>query len=135
MKHNEQNDWRNFLDDTTMEGTYIDQFKQDRGLVVKKKEYKLYSQHWHSYNEAQTREKLLFLDILGELCSFIPPEKQTMGRPRIPLSEMVYSCVLKVYEQLSSRRVSSDLEIAGKMGYLERTPPQKVREIVFTAFS
>jgi transposase len=83
-----------------------------------------YPQDWPAYNEAQMREKLMFLDILGELCSYIPAEDKVRGagRPRAPLSEMVFSCVQKVYEQLSSRRVNSDLEIARKMGYLEHTP-------------
>jgi len=81
-----------------------------------------YAQDWPAYNEAQTQEKLMFLDILGELCSYVPFEKQTMGRPKVPLSEMVFSCVSKVYEQLSSRRVNSDLEIAKKMGYLDHSP-------------
>jgi len=118
-----QNDWRNFLNDPQMEGIYIDQFLRNRGYKEEeRKERRTYAQNWPAYNEAQKREKLLFLDILGELCSFVPVEKQIMGRPRAPLSGMVYSCVLKVYEQLSSRRVNSDLEIARKMGYLERTP-------------
>jgi len=125
-----------FLDDPQMGGIYIDQFLRDRGYKEEeRKERRTYTQNWPAYNEAHKREKLLFLDILGELCSFVPVEKQIMGRPRASLPEMVFSCVLKVYEQLSSRRVSSNLEIARKMGYLERTPPQKVREVVFTAFS
>jgi transposase len=81
-----------------------------------------YAQDWPAYNEAQTQEKLMFLDILGELCSYVLSEKQTMGRPKVPLPEMVFSCVSKVYEQLSSRRANSDLEIAKKMGYLQNTP-------------
>lgn len=83
-----------------------------------------YGQDWPAYNEAQMREKLMFLDILGELCSYIPAENgvRSAGRPRAPLSEMVFSCVQKVYEQLSSRRVNSDLEIARKMGYLDHVP-------------
>ena len=83
-----------------------------------------YSQNWPAYNEAQTREKLLFMDILGELCSYISTEERprSAGRPKAPLSEMVFSCVTKVYEQLSSRRANSDLEIARKMGYLDHVP-------------
>lgn len=123
MKKNEQSDWRNFLNDPQMEGIYIDQFLQDRGYKEEeRKERRTYAQNWPAYNEAQKREKLLFLDILGELCSFVPVEKQIMGRPRAPLPEMVFSCVLKVYELLSSRRVNSDLDIARRMGYLSWTP-------------
>jgi len=83
-----------------------------------------YAQDWPAYNGAQTREKLLFMDMLGELCSHIPTEDGTRsaGRPKAHLSEMVFSCVLKVYEKLSSRRTNSDLEIARKMGYLDHVP-------------
>lgn len=116
------NDWRKFLDDPQMEGTYIDQFLYDHGYREKRAERQTYAQNWPAYNEAQMREKLLFLDILGELCSFVPTEKRTVGHPRIPLQEMIFSCVLKVYEQLSSRRVNSDLEIARKMGHLNHAP-------------
>jgi transposase len=117
MKTDKQNDWRSFLDDS-----YMDLFIPDQEVKRKIEERQTYSQSWSAYNEAQMHEKLLFLDILAELCSFVPIEKQNMGRPRAPLSEMVFSCVQKVYEQLSSRRVNSDLEIARKMGYIERTP-------------
>jgi len=83
-----------------------------------------YSQDWPAYNEAQMQEKLMFLDILGELCSYVPMEngKRGAGHPSGDLSGMVFSCVSKVYEQLSSRRVNSDLEIAKKMGYLDHVP-------------
>lgn len=122
IRMDEQNDWRSFLDDPQMEGTYIDQFLYDHGYREKRAERQTYPQNWPACNQAQKREKLLFLDILGELCSFVPEEKRKMGRPRAPLPEMVFSCVQKVYEQLSSRRVNSDLDIARRMGYLSRTP-------------
>lgn len=87
-------------------------------------QYKPTSQDWPAYNGAQMQEKLIFLDILKELCDFVPidDQKHSVGRPHARLSEMVFSCVLKVYEQLSSRRVNSDLEIARKMGYLNHAP-------------
>jgi len=78
--------------------------------------------NWNTYNEAQTTEKLIFLDILSELCSYVPDYPKQVGRPRAPLSQMVFSCVSKVYEQLSSRRTILDLEIARKKGYLDHTP-------------
>lgn len=118
----EQHDRRSFLDDPQMEGTCVNRWLQDHGYVERRKERQTYPQNWPAYNETQKREKLLFLDILDELCSLVPVEKQIMGRPRAPLPEMVFSCVLKVYELLSSRRVNSDLDIARRMGYLSRTP-------------
>ena len=82
-----------------------------------------YKQNWSAYNEAQTTEKQLFLGILSELCSYIPTQKeQRAGRPSTPLNEMVFSCVAKVYEKLSSRRNSSDLKFACDRGYISHSP-------------
>jgi transposase len=82
-----------------------------------------YKQNWPAYNEAQTTEKQLFLDILSELCSYIPmQEQQGAGRPSAPLDEMVFSCVAKVYEKLSSRRNSTDLKFACDKGYIGHNP-------------
>ncbi len=78
---------------------------------------------WENYNEAQTTEKLLFLDILQDLCQFIPEaERGVMGRPRVSEQEMLFCMVCKLYEDLSSRRVSSDLTIAAQRGYLDKVP-------------
>ncbi|MCX6775868.1 MAG: transposase [Candidatus Micrarchaeota archaeon] len=78
---------------------------------------------WPAYNEAQVAEKLRFLELLGDLCSFIPEEDVAhVGRPRASKREMVFCMVAKLYEVLSSRRVSSDLEIAKGKGYLNQVP-------------
>jgi transposase len=82
-----------------------------------------YNQNWPAYNEAQITEKQLFLDILSELCSYISTqEQQGAGRPSAPLDEMVFSCVAKVYEKLSSRRNSTDLKFACDKGYIGHNP-------------
>ncbi len=80
-------------------------------------------QNWPAYNEAQTQEKLMFLDLLSQLAELIPevPNKGA-GRPPMPLREMVFASVCKTYEMLSSRRLNSDLEIAKGRGYLSRVP-------------
>lgn len=80
-------------------------------------------QNWPAYNEAQTCEKLMFLDILGELCSFVPPASNGhVGRPKADIRDMVFSCVSKVYEGMSSRRVISDLELLKNKGCIGKTP-------------
>jgi hypothetical protein len=38
-----------------------------------------YPQDWPAYNSAQTQEKLMSLDILGELCSYVPIENGKRG--------------------------------------------------------
>jgi hypothetical protein len=38
-----------------------------------------YAPDWPAYNLAQMQEKLMFLDILGELCSYVPIENDKRG--------------------------------------------------------
>ncbi|MBI5224829.1 transposase [Candidatus Micrarchaeota archaeon] len=78
---------------------------------------------WGNYNNSQMQEKLMFLELLEDLTSLIPDErKRRAGRPTMPLPEMAFAIVAKVYECLSSRRSISDLEIAKRRGYLSKTP-------------
>jgi hypothetical protein len=80
-------------------------------------------QVWPAYNLAQTTEKSRFQELLYSLCHGIeePPAQKT-GRPRIPLSDMLFAIVLKVYCGFSSRRTTSDLMEAQRRGYLSRSP-------------
>lgn len=78
---------------------------------------------WAAYNEAQTREKLLFLDLLEDLCSRLPEEPGgKVGRPNASNKDMVFCMAAKLYEGLSSRRVSSDLNIALQRGHIGHVP-------------
>ena len=78
---------------------------------------------WQGYNDAQTSEKLLFLDILEDLCSEVQEVPQDgAGRPRSNRKEMAFCLVAKLYEGLSSRRVSSDLQIAMQRGHIAKVP-------------
>lgn len=84
---------------------------------------KTYPQAWSAYNQAQTNEKSRFLELLYELCSQIEdiPPAHT-GRIRIPLSDMVFSVVYKIYTGISGRRFISDLTEAHKKGYISKIP-------------
>ena len=78
---------------------------------------------WAAYNDAQMQEKLLFLDILQDLCSRLPErEIGNVGRPKASTREMAFCMVAKLYEGLSSRRVSSDLAIAMQRGHISKVP-------------
>jgi len=82
-----------------------------------------YSQDWPAYNEAQTNEKLLFLQLLGELTAQVPIQERTgAGRPRADLGEMIFACCVKIYLNFSSRRTESDLKMAEQLEYLGHTP-------------
>ncbi len=77
---------------------------------------------WPSYNAAQTGEKAKFVPLLSDLCRSVPEPAQTRGRPRLPLSDMVFATVLKVYVGFSSRRFTTDLKEAHARGLVKRIP-------------
>ena len=88
------------------------------------RERSTYPQDWKAYNAAQTQEKELFMKLLHELCLTLPeePETKAKGRPRLAVSDVVFSSALKVYSTFSLRRFMCDMRIARKMGYLKRLP-------------
>jgi transposase len=88
----------------------------------KPKPKRLRHTQWSEYNAAQTREKAHFLTLLYELCQTIEEPEQTMGRPRIPLRDIIFSAALKTYTGFSTRRLTSDLKEAQRNGYIEKAP-------------
>ena len=62
------------------------------------------------------------MELLADLCGSIPQPEQTNGRPRLPLSDMVFASVFKVYVGFSSRRFTTDLRDAHDAGYVSRAP-------------
>ena len=84
---------------------------------------KTYPQVWTAYNQAQTQEKILFLELLHEITSQIPQSKRNgAGRPKANLSDMVLSCCLKQYLDFSSRRSESDMQMVMQLGYINHAP-------------
>src|SRR5262249_50284407 len=78
--------------------------------------------NWTAYTKAQTEEKERFMELLNDLCITLPQPIQGRGRPRMPLSEMVFSSVFKVYTGFSARRNTTDLATAQERGYLTKVP-------------
>jgi len=84
---------------------------------------KVYAQDWEAYNQAQTQEKILFMQLLNELTSNIPPQKyKGNGRPPANIGEIIFSICLKTYLDFSSRRTESDIRMAQQLGYIEHVP-------------
>jgi hypothetical protein len=71
-----------------------------------------YKQNWPAYNAAQMEEKERFIVLLNALCQLVEQPAQANGRPRLPLADMIFACVYKVYCCFSSRRFMSDLREA-----------------------
>ena len=82
---------------------------------------KTYSQDWKNYNLAQQKEKELFMKLLADITNRIQQPAYTFGRPTIPLSDMAYNVVFKVYSTYSGRRFTSDMKITKEKSYIENT--------------
>ncbi|MGB6946167.1 MAG: transposase, partial [Bryobacteraceae bacterium] len=81
-----------------------------------------YTQDWPAYNAAQVHEKERVAELLFALCEGIVQPPQGRGRPRLPLSDMVFASVMKVYSTMSGRRASTDLRHFTSKGYLASAP-------------
>jgi transposase len=80
------------------------------------------SSTWTAYNAAQSEEKARFVALLADLCGHVSQPKQGMGRPRLPLSDMVFAAAYKVYVGFSARRFTCDLKDAHANGLIGNTP-------------
>ena len=80
------------------------------------------TQPWAAYNEAQIHEGELVAVLLRSLCDTVPQPPQTNGRPRLPLSDMLYGMGLKVYSTLSTRRAMSGIRDAVASGRMCKEP-------------
>lgn len=83
---------------------------------------RLWTQNWVAYDQAQTREKTLFMELLYDLCQEIEEPAQAMGRPRLLLSDMIFASALKVFSTFSLRRFISDMRIAKEKEYVIKVP-------------
>lgn len=82
-----------------------------------------YTQDWTSYNRAQTSEKIIFMEILSELCQYVDDEDyKGNGRPKLDTQEMLYSMCLHTYVGKSTRRTISELKIANDRNHISFVP-------------
>ena len=81
-----------------------------------------HDQTWSTYNASQVYEGELFENLLREFCDTVPQPPQATGRPRLPLSDMIYGLGLKVYSTRSTRRAMSEIRKAVDKGMMDREP-------------
>lgn len=95
----------------------------EKGVVTETKTAKVtYSQDWTAYNLAQTQQKELFMKLLKDVTSNIPQPEYSSGRPKLPLSDMVFLSALEVFSTFSLRRFLADAGVAKERGYLVKVP-------------
>ena len=102
---------------------YLKREIDKEGKITEKKGVRItYSQKWKAYDKSQTSEKLVFMRLLGELTNFVEQPDYKFGRPQLPMSEMVFNSVMKVYSTFSTRRFMSDVKIAKEFGLIDSVP-------------
>ena len=81
------------------------------------------SRNWTAYNIAQSEEKTRFVVLLSDIFSGVPTEQLPgAGRPRLPLSVMLFASAYKVYVGFSARRFTCDLKEAFVDGLINSIP-------------
>ena len=90
--------------------------KQTKGVRI------TYGQKWNAYDKSQTNEKLVFMKLLKDLTNFVEQPTYKFGRPTLPMSEMVFNSVVKIYSTFSLRRFMSDSKIAKELGLIDTVP-------------
>lgn len=82
-----------------------------------------YSQHWPSYNAAQCEERDRARVLLRALCDTVPnPPHPGRGPKPIPLGDVVFAMVMKVYGTTSGRRATSEIGACADAGLISRAP-------------
>jgi hypothetical protein len=92
------------------------------GAIVTEEMKVTYTQPWAAYNAGQCAEGDLFPKMLADLCSTIENAPQGRGRPRLPMSDMAFTAIAKVYSGLSARRFDSDVREAKARGLTDVDP-------------
>jgi len=75
---------------------------------------------WRAYNASQVHEREYVERLLRALCAGIPqpPRKPGPGRKPLPIADVLFAVILKVFTTLSSRRAQSDLRESAARGNL-----------------
>ncbi len=82
-----------------------------------------YSQNWPAYRAGRMAEKDVFGRLLSSLCSGIEqPTYAGNGRPRLPLSDVIFSGAMKVYTGMSADLSASDVRASRDKGLIEVAP-------------
>jgi transposase len=79
-----------------------------------------YAQDWTAYNQAATTEKEQFCRLLHDLCDTVEEPEQKMGRPRLPLRDLIFGAAYKVYSTVSGRRFMTDMRDACARGLVSK---------------
>ncbi len=105
-----------------VEYTLTEQVDSQGNRTVTETLRKTYSQNWSAYDKASTQQQEQFMKLLADITLNIEPPQYNFGRPTLPVSDMVYSAVMKIYSTFSLRRFMGDMTTAQEKGYISSKP-------------
>lgn len=94
----------------------------DGTVTITKTIKKTYKQDWKAYDKATVNQKAIFMRLLKDLTDNFQQPEYKFGRPSLPLGDMLYSSVMKVFTTFSLRRFMGDMEIAWEKEYVNSKP-------------
>ncbi len=77
---------------------------------------------WTLYNESQTKEKIVFLRLLKELCDILPKKHKSRRGKSLELSHIIFCLCMKSYCLKSGRRIIGELELCKRAKLIEKVP-------------
>ncbi len=80
------------------------------------------TQEWPAYDDAQMHEEERFVELLRDLCNGLPQPEYKGGRPKLPLSDVVFGMTYKVYSTMSGRRFMSSIREAETKDLVAHAP-------------
>lgn len=92
------------------------------GLMNPEEKRPSYKQDWPAYNAAQEFEEHHVRRLLKALCGGLINPPQGRGRPRLPLADVIFGCVMKVYSTLSARRAATKVRECQEGGFIDAAP-------------
>ncbi|MCD4666819.1 transposase [archaeon] len=102
---------------------YLKKKVTKEGKVTQTKGIRItYGQKWSAYDKAQTNEKIIFMKLLKDLVSNVDEQEYKFGRPTLPMQDLLFSSVMKIYTTFSLRRFISDIKIAQEKGLINNVP-------------
>src|SRR5574341_274946 len=69
-----------------------------------------------------SKRKNRILSSVMELCAGVAEPSQSLGRPRLPVADMLFCMALKIFTRMSGRRFIPDLKLAHARGFISRIP-------------
>ena len=98
------------------------QVNNDGTITITKTIRKTYPQDWKAYDKATVNQKAIFMRLLNDLTNNFQQPECKFGRPSLPLGDMLYSSVMKIFTTFSLRRFMSDMQIAWEKEYVDSKP-------------